>query len=65
MNKKTPKVKPTREQLAALSAVLADAPAISNDAQAQQWASIGSAQGWAAMDASAKAAFRVAFNSAK
>lgn len=52
------KTKPTREQLVALATQLADAPVIRNDAQAALWQSIGRAQGWSAMSATEKAAFR-------
>lgn len=64
MSKKPAQARPTREQLAALSAKVSDAPAIGNDAQARLWAEIGSANGWAAMTPAAKAEFRTRFNAA-
>lgn len=64
MTKKATKAKPTREQLAALAAKLADAPAIGNDDQGRLWDEIGGADGWAAMDAQAKTIFRARISSA-
>lgn len=49
---------PTREQLAALASRVKEAPAIGNDAQAALWASVGRADGWAAMSLAAKADYR-------
>ncbi|MCA7889057.1 hypothetical protein LGM58_38410 [Burkholderia contaminans] len=53
------KSQPTREQLAALAAKLNDAPAVSNDAQAALWESIGRACGWASMSKLEKEEYRV------
>lgn len=58
----TKQTAPTRDELAALSRKLQDAPAVTNSAQAALWQAIGAADGWAAMSADDKAAFLSKFS---
>lgn len=64
MSKKSTKERPTREQLAALAAQLADAPTVGNSVQARLWAEIGAAKGWTAMSPPAKSDFLARFSAA-